>query len=108
MFLLWRRHSAIHAADAVFPHPGLQGRALEAESRGCAGGPPTCPLASFSASRMRARFTASETFEARMYNCDASAGKLLDRAVTCGMMICNSGPLLKMTDRSMRFCCKRG
>jgi len=40
IWLLWPRRlprviSMIHSADVVLPHPGLQGRALESESRGC-------------------------------------------------------------------------
>src|ERR1700686_1680683 len=36
--------SLIHAADVVFPHPGLQGGALEAEPRSGAGGAADVPV----------------------------------------------------------------
>jgi hypothetical protein len=36
--------SLVHAPDVVFPHPGLQGRALEAESRSGSSGASDVPV----------------------------------------------------------------
>ena len=62
-------------------------------------GPPTIPLASFNAFKMPARSAASVPPEFRRLR--GAAG--LDPPIISGMSTRSSGPLLKMTDRSMTF-----